>query len=252
VLDDIAPEVTQHGTALERAKYFSALAQRDLRLHRYVVDDALVDNLVLSLAAAREANAPVEVAMGGFMLGFALMFQGELGAAEGELLEALRAARKLGDATIEIRCIAYLALIHRLDNDVQRTDRLARETLERAIAARMGEYVGLAKACLAWTLWKFGRLDEAQALCDEAMEAWSKLSFTYPFQWTAALISIAIDRDGTVELARQLCADRFARLPDPIDAALADAVRGSELGDPTRVQSGLHHAIAAALELSYI
>jgi eukaryotic-like serine/threonine-protein kinase len=257
VLDDIAPEVTEHGTALERAQFYSALAQRDLRLYRYVVSDALIANLERSRAAAREAKAPVETAMAGFLLGFARMFQGELEVAEGELLETLRAARKLGDATLEIRCIAYLALIHRLANDVSRAEELARQTLERASAARMGEYVGLAKACLGWTHWKAGRCLEARELCREALEAWSKLSFPYPFEWTAALILLALDRDAEpntqcLALASKLHAARSARLPDPIDTALDDAVQAAEHADAARVQCGLHKAIAAARELGYI
>jgi serine/threonine protein kinase len=256
VLEDIAPELTQHGTALERAQYFSALAQRDLRLHSYVVDDALIANLEHSRQAAREANAPVEMAMAGFLLGFARLFQGELALAEGELLETLRAARKLGDATIEIRCIAYLALIYRRANDVQRADALARETLARASVARMGEYVGLAQACLAWTRYRAGQFSEAEELCHQALGAWSKLSFPYPFEWSAALILLALERGDAstqaVALARKLCGERSARLPDAIHTALENAVQAAELPDATRVQSGLHNAVAAALELGYI
>jgi tetratricopeptide (TPR) repeat protein len=257
VLEEIAPEVTRYGTALERAQYFSALAQRDLRLHRYVVSDALIANLELSRQAAREAKAPVELAMAGFLLGFGRMFRGELAAAEVELRQTLHAARKLGDATIEIRCIAYLALTHRLANDAQQAGQLARETLERASAAHMGEYVGLAKACLGWTHWRAGRLFESQALCREALQAWSELSFAYPFEWTAALILLALDLGSEpsaegLSLARKLHAERSARLPQPIEMALGAAVQAADSGDDAGLQQGLRNAIAAALELGYI
>ncbi|HKU40105.1 MAG TPA: AAA family ATPase [Polyangiales bacterium] len=257
VLHEIAPDVTQYGTALERAQYFSALAQRDLRLHRYVVNDVLIANLERSRDAAREAKAPVDVAMAGFLLGFGRMFRGELECATTQLLETLRAARKLGDATIEIRCVAYLALAHRLANDPERAGELARETLERASAARMGEYVGLAKACLAWTHWRAGRFFETQALCREALQAWSELSFAYPFEWTAALILLALGHGSEpdaqdLSLARKLYGERSARLPEPIDTALGEAVQAADRGDASRVQRGLRNAVAAALELGYI
>ncbi|HKP61681.1 MAG TPA: AAA family ATPase [Polyangiales bacterium] len=257
VLEDIAPEVTQHGTALERSQYFSALAQRDLRLHRYVVNDELIANLERSRAAASEANASVDLAMGGFLLGFARMFQGELEVAEGELLGSLSSARKLGDVTLEIRCIAYLALTHRRANDAPRAQKLALETLERASAAGMGEYVGLAKACLAWVQWRSGRFAEAEQLSQDALQAWANLSFPYPFEWTAALILLALSFAGDesaqgLVLARKLHAPRSARLPDPIDAALAEAIAASEHADAKRVQHGLRNAVAAALELGYI
>jgi hypothetical protein len=121
----------------------------------------------------------------------------------------------------------------------------------------MGEYVGLAKACLAWTHWRAGRFSEAEELCHEARQVWSELSFRYPFEWTAALILLALDLGGEangqgVLLARELYAEHSARLPDSIDSALGVALAGAEQGDATRVQDGLRNAVAAALDLGYI
>ena len=50
----------------------------------------MIANARLSLAAAEEARAPVETVFARFVLGFGLLFAGELGEAEGQLVEACR------------------------------------------------------------------------------------------------------------------------------------------------------------------
>jgi serine/threonine protein kinase/tetratricopeptide (TPR) repeat protein len=257
VVDDIAAEVTAHGTAVERAKYYAALVQRDLRMSRYAVDEQILANARRSLAASREARAPVDAAFASFVLGFSLVFSDNLDAAETELRSALQAARKLGDLTSETRCIAYLALTNRRANRVREGDELARETQNCATRARMGEYVGLAKACLGWVAWKNGDLKDAERHCREAMQTWESLTFTFPFQWTAGLVLLALGLGGPSDieagtLAFKLMAADQARLPGTIQSALEDLVSSLKVGDSALVTNAKTRAVEASISVGYL
>ena len=192
VVDRVKPAVTEHGSALQRSNYYQALVTRDFRLRRYRVDDEVVGNARLSVAAAEEAQAPLETVFARFVLGFGLLFAGELGEAETQLVEAWHAARRIGDVTSALRCQAYLALTLRRQQRVDEARQTAEEALTAATVLKMNDYVGLAQATLGWVAWKQGDMVEARRVSQASLESWSQLSFSYPFQWTGVLTLLAV------------------------------------------------------------
>jgi tetratricopeptide (TPR) repeat protein len=154
----------------------------------------------------------------------------------------------------EVRCLAYLTLVQRRAQRLGSTGTLAEEALQRALAANMLDYVGLARASLGWVAFKKGEHHEARQLMQEAVNDWTKLSFEYPFQWTGLLPLLAlqldhIPLDAVVAVAAKLLDKRLARLPDAVEESLSAALSSYEVGQQPQtrehVQRALAHASAA-------
>jgi tetratricopeptide (TPR) repeat protein len=191
------------------------------------------------------------------MVGFALCLRGRLDEAEGELATALTAARRFGDVSTEVRCLAYLALTKRLDGRVEETRQLADEALVLANAAGMTDYAAIAQAGLGWAALKQGQPDAARALFRAALDAWHRSHTAFPLQWIARLTLLAIDVDGEpldelVALVQPLVDSAQMRLPDALDAALHDAVACHERHDTAAALGALHDACAAARDAGYL
>lgn len=241
----------------ERAEYYQALARRDYRDQRYAVSETTLGYIRRSLEASERANMPLQAAFARFDLGFGLLFNGQLAPAEAELTRARAVTRRLGDATSEIRCCAYLTLTQRRLGRVEETLELARETLERATRVQMLDYVALARACQGWVAWKRGQLEDAQQLSQAALDGWAALSFPHPFQWNGVLTLLAIQLPrvplrNSIALARRLLDRRQAKLPDGIDGELQSACDAYEAGGRPSALEALERALTAARALGYL
>ncbi|MBN2191682.1 MAG: protein kinase [Polyangiaceae bacterium] len=256
----VAPHVEARGTLLQRYQYYLAVVTRDYRQHRYRVSNPTLQAGRACVAAAREAGALPEIAFGRFVLGFALLFRGELMEAEAEVSAALDACRQLGDAVGETRAIAYAALLHRLQGRVAETEQVARETLGLAEVRGMGDYIGMAQACLGWVALRRGERGEAEHLSRTALATWSRLSFPYPFRWCGALILMKLllvpgsdpDARKAIVLAEELTKETQHQLPDALDEPLQAAVRGEATGNLTEARRQVERALAAAEDLGFV
>jgi tetratricopeptide (TPR) repeat protein len=257
LIERVGPYVHQPGLARERLLYYQALGSRELRVARYVPSERTVEYAREALMASAEAGAAVDGVFCRFMVGFALCLRGRLDEAEGELATALTAARRFGDVSTEVRCLAYLALTKRLDGRVEETRQLADEALVLANAAGMTDYAAIAQAGLGWAALKQGQPDAARALFRAALDAWHRSHTAFPLQWIARLTLLAIDVDGEpldelVALVQPLVDSAQMRLPDALDAALHDAVACHERHDTAAALGALHDACAAARDAGYL
>ena len=256
-VERVAPAVNEYGSALQRSNYYQALVTRDFRQRRYVVADDVIANARRSLSAAEEARAPAESGFARFVLGFGLLFGGQLEEAEAQLFEALQGARRLGDVTSKLRCQAYLTLTHRRQQRVQDAEASAEQTLALATSLKMNDYVGLAQAVLGWTAWTRRDAAEARRLSQAAMESWSHLNFPYPFQWTGALTLLAVQLDNVplrtlVGVVQPLLAPGQLRLPEPVNANLEKAVRAYERKDSEATREALQRAVDEARRAGFL
>lgn len=251
LVERVAPAVNEHGSALQRSNYYQALVTRDFRQRRYVVADDVIANARRSLSAAEEARAPVESVFARFVLGFGLLFAGQLDEAEAQLVEALQGARRLGDVTSGLRCQAYLALTQRRQQRLQDAEASAEQTLALATSLKMGDYVGLAQSILGWAAWKRGAMAEARRLSQAAMESWDQLNFPYPFRWTGVLTLLAVQLANVplrvlVGIVEPLLAPGQLRLPEPVNAALEKAVAAYGRQDSETTREELQRAVDEA------
>ncbi|MBB4286280.1 serine/threonine-protein kinase [Roseospira goensis] len=253
-LESVRPFVEGDPVPTQRYHYFMALVNRNHRRYRYRVPGETLVFARRMLEAAQESAGAAEIAFAHFILGFALLFAGELEEAEAVLFEAAQGCRRIGDAAGETRAVAYLAVLHRRRGRVEQTAAVAETLLAIAKARRMRDYQGVALAALGWAAWRRGEAAAADRLCASALETWAGLSFAYPFQWTAGLVALALARDRAPDaeilaLARRLHEPPQCHLPDPIHDALGRALAAD---DAASAREALAAAVDAARELGFL
>ena len=118
----------------------------------------------------------------------------------------------------------------------------------------MDDYLGVAQAAQSWVAWRTGDTAAADRLSREALQTWSRLSFPYPFQWTAGLVALALSSDSapdaeTRDLVRLLRDPPQAHLPDPIHDALGQVLE-AEGGAAAR--AAVNTAVGHARELGFL
>ncbi len=253
-LETVRPFVEDEGLASHRYHYFMALVNRNHRRFRYRVPEETLTFARRMLKAAIDSDAAPEIAFAHFILGFALLFAGELEEADAELFEASQACRRIGDAAGETRAMAYLAILRTRQAAVDEAAKVADRLMAIARQRRMDDYLGVAQATQGWVAWRKGDRDTAGRLCQEALQTWSRLSFPYPFQWTAGLVVLALSADRepdgeTLALAQRLRDPPQIHLPDPIHAAL-EQVLAAETG--ADAQAALKTTIRQAQALGFL
>jgi hypothetical protein len=189
---------------------------------------------------------------------FSLLWAGRLDESERHLRELLAEAERVGYATIQSRCVAYLALIHRKRGDVAETRRWATRTLEVCAASGMTEYVAAAEAHLAWADLREGKIREAGERARRAYEEGEKMGGAYRvLVWivTWPMLGVRLqeeDLDGSIALARMLLAPEAQPATDPVRKALASAVSAADAGERDGAQELLREAAARAREPGYL
>jgi serine/threonine protein kinase/tetratricopeptide (TPR) repeat protein len=257
LVEQIRPVVERHGLPQQRAQYFQSLLSMHLRRERYLLSAQTVEYARKSLEASRETGDTSQVAFACFCLAFALQFHGDLDESEQWSLEGLTLAEQLGDLTTQSRLLTYLTLLYRTRGQVAETRRYAERSMEVALAARMEDYVGTARANLAWVDWREQRLAEAEQGARAALELWRKLSYPYPVLGLALwlLVALELPRGGleqAVEHVRVILDPVQQRLPEPLDAALQEALRDWGEGRREQARAHLQRALGLAAERGFV
>ena len=247
-LETVRPFVEEGGLATHRYHYFMALVNRNHRRHRYRVPAETLTFARRMLMAAIDSDSAAQIAFAHFILGFALLFAGALEEAEAELFEASQACHRIGDAAGETRAMAYLAILHRRRAAPEETAKVADNLMHVAKQRGMDDYLGVAQAAQSWVAWRNGDTEAARRLSREALKTWERLSFPYPFQWTAGLVALALSSDDAADtetsaLARLLRDPPQIHLPDPIHDVLGQVlVAETEAARRAAVKTAVGHA----------
>jgi DNA-binding SARP family transcriptional activator/Tfp pilus assembly protein PilF len=259
-LAQIRSVVEQHGTPTQCVNFFLALASMNHRRDRYVVSQETLDLCQIALAISQESDDPGEIAWARFMLGFGLLWHGDLDEAEQQMQAALALAEQTGDAVHQSRCLTYLTVLYRKRGQLDRARHYIARSLSAARAGQMVEYVGMAHANLAWVAWREGDLARAEAKGQAALGSWQQLPAGHSscaFQWLALwpLVAVAAARDRMPEacaLMPALLQPRQQRLPDALTAVVESALGAWQDGDMETARTCLEQAIASAQELAYL
>ncbi len=233
LVERVRPAAEAHEAAALRSRFYQAMAHQDLRRGRYLIEP---ETVALAREAARLAAQLPEIplrAAAWFPLGFVLTFSGAPTEGAAALEEARSTARRVGDVTMELRAVAYLAVAHRFAGDVDATRSLAEASLALARRLAMNDYVGVALANLGWTHWRCGDPAQARTTFVAALAAWDALGeqYTYPMQWLGRLPMVALCADegdalGVREQAIVMLGPLQHLLPERLTAAL-DGVAGA-------------------------
>ena len=245
VLASMERSVALHASALQRGRYFRALANKDFAQHRCTVSAERLEYSRAALAAVEETGSVPAIANTRFSLGFAYLFYGDYEQALEQLEAALAASESTGSPVLRARCLTYLAFLHRLRGDATATRRYAQDGLAAARALTMPEYVGAAHGQLAWLAWRRGDHGACRREGRAALRSWAR-GQRYPIQWCARLpllaSSLAEARSSeAVSNAAALLEPSQQRLPDDLTEALECAVQSE--GDPEVVKATLERAV---------
>ncbi len=252
--------VGRHGTPAQRIGLLLALANMHLRQERYGPSDEAVAAARSALALSEEADPPGERAYHRLALAGALWCHGDLDEAEGQMLSALAEAERTEDISLEARCLTYLAIVQRKRRQVDGAYHYGVRSLAVAEAAGMHEYVGTARANLAWVAWRAGDLTDAEAHGRAALAAWQRFPVGHAsccFQWTALLplIAVALARgrvEDAIEPARVLLAPWQQRLPDALTARVREAFAAWDQGRADGATGRIRDALEVARRTGYL
>ena len=254
VLASLEHAVDQHASALQRGRYFRALADKDFAERRCTVSAQRLEYSRAALAAVEASGSIPAVAVARFGLGFTYLWHGDLDQAVEQLDAALSMSGSMGNLVLRVRCLTYLAFTHRKRGDAAATQHYATEACAAARALTMPEYVGAARGQLAWLAWRRERHGATRREGSAALRSWAT-GQRYPLQWCARLPLIAVslieDRlSEAVSNAAALLDPYQQRLPDDLTDALECAVRPET--DPAAARSALLRAVALARDASLL
>ena len=252
----VRPLIESHGTPAQRAALFGNLNRQLNQSNRFAPSDTALEYARAALEALPPPASPELRAPYQFALGFNLLWHGDLAEAEAELRTALDMAEQIGDVSLQARCLAYLAAVHRRQGHDAEVEAYARRELAVAESAGMLDYLGAGQANLAWLAVRQGYLVEAERLGQAALETWRTYAMPYPFYWQALwpLIGVALAQDrpaDAISYARQLCDPSQQALPPAIEEPLVAALAAWDAGQPDAARNLLHRALDLAQQTNF-
>jgi tetratricopeptide (TPR) repeat protein len=251
VLGAAQPVVDERGSPIQRQKFYAGLAMQRARQHRYRVDEEILANTRKALVAAREGSPEHEVAFSVFLLGFFLLWHGDLPEAEEQLRASLAMVERIGDVVLRARCLCYLNVTALRRHDVEAVRSLASEAMAAGHDAGYPEYVACAMATNAWLAWHDQRHEDVVPLASAALDLWGTTVVRYSWFWVCLFPLIAArlsagEIDEAVAASRQLLVPPQQRLPDELESMLVQVSVTLDSGD----RQGAADKLAAALELA--
>jgi tetratricopeptide (TPR) repeat protein len=211
------------------------------------------------VAGQQQLEGPGELAMAVFLEGVCWLWYGDLDAAREKLAAALAMAERIGDTTLQARCLAHLTTVCRQCGQIEETRQNAARSLQAATAAQMPQCMAMAKGNQAWVAWRTGDLTLAQELGQAALALWHQLppEQVTAFQWLALwpLIAVALHEEHVslaIRGARALLEPHQQRLPDALTAGLEQAIRVWGAGTPESAIALLHGSLAMAQQMRYL
>jgi class 3 adenylate cyclase/tetratricopeptide (TPR) repeat protein len=251
-------KVEQFGTSAQRISFLLQLCQMNLSRDLTVVSEETLTRCRTAILLCQETGDQSNLAWARFMLGFCHLWREELGEAGEQLKAALTLAERNGDIVHQSRCLTYLTVLYRKWGNIEKARQYSLRSLEASRGAQLNEYIGMAKANLAWVTWRDGDLPEAKANGEAALRLWQELPVGqfWPFKWTALLpmIGVALAQEldtEAVEYARAMLEPSQQRLPEALNLALEKAIKTLEKGE-LKMGTHLNHAIELAQELGYL
>ncbi|WP_394830093.1 protein kinase [Pendulispora rubella] len=259
VIARLRPVVEKRGTALQLAHFFDDLLHRNLRRERYRASAETVEYACSAKAAAQKSNDVAKASYSWFMMGFALLFRGAFVDAEAELLGALAESERIGDRTLQARCLTYLTMTYRRQRRVAETHARATRCLQLSVETAMTDYQGVAKANLAWVRWCAGDIDGAAREVAASLALWRTLAsqYPYPMQWMGLWVAIALALaagalDEAVPHVRAMLDPKQESAPPELCAELEAAVAHWERGAAHEAAQRLARAAEMAKDAGYL
>ena len=249
--------IEEHGSPLQRGKFFHILALIDLTESNYRSTDEGIGFAELAVAESAGSSNLAEIARFRFVLGLLHLLRDHFREAVEHFQAALRLGERAGALVTQARCLTYLAVAARRLGQVAQTRAMAERSLQLAERLRMTEYIAMARASFAWVAWKEDRDAEAEALAQEALNLWHGMEDPYSCDWMALwpLIAIALKRDDIAQAAeyvRAILDEKQNPLAEEVSAACREVVDASSRKDTAALRAQLGNVLRTARDFRYL
>ncbi len=256
----VQPIIEQYGIPEQRAKFFNGITLLAYRRDRYFITDETLNYSRAAVSASKQSENLNSMRLAHFLLGFSLLWKGELDEGEEQILIALKLTEQAGDIILQSRCLTYLTITYRMQGKVEKVRYYIPQCEAVAQSGQMIEYVGTARANEAWVAWREGDLSKAYANGQAALECWKQVPAGHAscaFQWTALLplIGVSIIQERTsqaVDYARALLDPSQLLLPDKLKTCFEEAINIWNGGGLEATRTKLDQAIAMARQMRYL
>ena len=257
LIEKVQPIVEQHGGADQQATFFQNVCLMTMRREHYVVSDEALGYAQAALVASQEAGNAIVTAWARFNLGGAYLQRDNYVEAEDCLQAAAAIGEQTGNVMLQVKSLAFLALLYRRRGQVPQTQRYYARAESLAQLVQDAEFLGMARAASAWIAWRQGDLAKAQADGEAALECWRQTEVVHPFQWTALwpLIGAALSQNrvaSAVGYAQALLASGQQRLPDALTADLEAATSTWKASQKETARASLQRATSLAQRQGYL
>jgi tetratricopeptide (TPR) repeat protein len=163
--------VEQYGTSAQRVNLLLSLASIHFRRDRYAVSEDTLALCRTALAISQEAGDLSNTAWARFMLGFGLLWHGDVREAEVQIQAALKLAQRRGDVVHQSRCLTYLTISSRKRGQVEEVRQYVERSLAVATEAQMWSTSALRRP--TWRGWR-GRREICQRHRRTARRPWRR------------------------------------------------------------------------------
>jgi len=237
------------GAPGQHIRFFGLLNEMATIRERYRLSSDTVALSRNALRAADDAGDPWQVARLRFGLGFNLLWHGDLTGADAVLRTALAEVRLLNDQWRQMQCLVYLAVLHRLQGDTDGVELFLSQLEATGQPAGSPFYQAACHANSAWLHLRNDRVHLARQEALTSLALWKE--YTYPFQWLAHWIVLAVALEqgalsDAVQAADAMLDPKQQWLPDDVTQALTCAVHTAQTGANAATQTCLTRAVRLA------
>ncbi len=255
--ESVQPIIEQDGTPGQRARFFNGLTLMGYKQERYLLSSGTIAHSLSAVSASRKSDSLNVRSMSQFLLGFSYLWGDVLEKAEVPLQAALKLAEDIGDVVLQSRCLTYLIVVYRCLGRLEHVRAFIPQSIDVAKTAQLHEYIGMAKANLAWVALQEENVAEVENNGHAALDIWRQLHpYHSSFKWTALwpLIAIRLSEDRTseaIECVQTMLDPNQKRLPDALAGALESTLHFWDTRDEKSVRSQLTHAMKLAQGLHH-
>ncbi len=231
-----------------------------LRKNKYLVgEETLASAHKMVTASSKGKDLRVKV-MTSFLRGFAYLWSNQATPGIPYFKDALKMSNRIGDLVFTSRCLTYLAVSYRRLNQVDLAKDYALQAYDAAVVSKMPEYLGSAKANLAWVAFKNGEQQEVKNLAKEAIAFWNELPDVHSsvtMCWLACWPILAVlQTEGNIANAlpylEMMLQPEQKRVEDVLEQKIRLAVHLMKKTDLAKAEEVLGESIDLAKSLYYL
>ena len=251
------PVLEARGSPARKCEFYQSLAFQRAMRDRWRVDEEDIANVCRGLAAANQGDDQKNIAWATCTVGYFLALHGDLMEAREHLERSLAMAERITPVRLRAESLFALTLTALFSRDVEAVRSLAPQLTAAGEAGTWPEFVGSAKAYLAWLAWQDGRPQDVVTLANEAAELYGTVvgwdvSWKWVHLWPLIAVHLGAGQVAeAVAAGREMLGPAQGGLPDEIESVLGSASAAWDQDEPEVARDKLAGALELAHDLHY-